>query len=358
MRQLEWQLPLPHHSLQFTESEEFKALPPQTQGRYLMLERSVRKLQCRGRVEGARGWDDQKCIRLLGTSRRVLPWLEKRGLVRWDVDALVLVHYDVEDEVKRSAFLERQHRLACAGAAARWGLGEPGQIPGGISRGSLDLNPRDNSFDAMPSGIAVRQCPVEQISSWNADPLEIDSDPPEPAHFEEPAPSAAPSGLKRVAAASRPLVANLVLRRRKVGPAPAAPPARLAARAGRSRRELRPPAPGPEAAKRGGAAGPDFKQWYDRYRRLTGVFYLRQDALHEWEHLAMDASERRALWVFTDEKARTYSPEFKAPNPAEFLRVVWQLELRARRAQVRSGQPVEAGDVLAAVLKNLKGRRS
>jgi len=349
------QLPLPHHSMKFVDSADFLALSPYAKASYLVLERRVKELRCRGRVEGAMNKPDSWWVRTLGISRRSRRALESTGLIRIDVAALVLVHYDVEEEVKASAFRERQRQLGQAGAAARWGRPEHAEeIPEEIPEEFGDLSERNLSFDAMASGNGQRQWPVEQIFSESRDPL--GSGDPQPPSNEGPL--CARSDLKRVAPASRPLVANLVLRRRKVGPAPSAPPARLSARAGQRRRDVRPPAPGPEASKPGGAAGPSFEVWYERYRRLTGVPFRREVAVRVWAWLGMDAAERRALWEFSEMRARVYSADFKAPNPARFLRAVWWPELKARRRQARHGGQGAAGDVLAVVLENLKGRRT
>jgi len=349
------QLPLPHHSLKFVDSAEFLSLSPYVKASYLVLERKVADLRCRGRVEGALEKDDCWWTRVLGISRRSRRALESHGLIRIDVAALVLVHYDVEAEVKQTAFLARQRRLAHAGADARWGPPEHSEeIPEEIPERSLELNLRNHSFDAMPSGNAVGQCPVEQIFSESGDPL--GSGDQEPV---EDGPLWARSVSQRVAPASRPTVANRVLRRRKVGPAPAPPGrARLSARAGHVQRYVKTAATGPEAPRQGGRAGPDFELWYELYRRLTGVPYRRPDALRAWDELGMTAAQRCALWEFTKRRARQYrAARQNPPNPARFLRVVWKLEQIERRRQAR-GKPSAAADVVADVIKrreNLKG---
>jgi hypothetical protein len=316
------QLPLPHAAWKFTESAEFLSLPAWTKAAYLVLERAVARLECRGRVEGALDRDDRWWTRVLGISRRSRRALETRGLIRVDGAALVLMHFDVEDEVKRVAWHERRRHWASLGgqARARRYVGEHDEeIREEIHQESLDLSPRNSSVDAVPISSALRQCHVEQISDQERDPLapsQIPPPQPKPPHLSSP-----------------PTVHSLVVRRAE----------RSAARTGRARSsprgssnddhvDLKPPSAG--AASNAGGAGPDFKMWFDEVHRLTGLPYCRQQAERLWHQLDMSVDERRSLWTFSVEKCRRRR---RKPANAWALLRLWQRELRRRRAGPRDG---------------------
>jgi hypothetical protein len=165
----------------------------------------------------------------------------------------------------------------------------------------------------------------------------------------------APSVLKRVAPASPATVAHRVLRGRKVGPAPAAPPARLSARTARIQRDVRTAAARPETLKTGGVAGPDFKRWYERYRKVSGNHHRRGQALDVWADLEMSTGERRALMRFTERRWRPPGG-LRPAAPPDFLLRVWLPELQLQRRKLTQGEPSKVGDHLVGLIQNLKRR--
>jgi hypothetical protein len=366
-------------------TERGRNVPAHVLGVYSVLLAHVRELRCRGVVaavyarrpwRNSRGWSNAEVRKYLGIDRRHFKMLRRYGLISWspgDVD-LVVVNYHRSTECRDEEWHDHMRRLGRAGGF-KSGKSRRDRLK--TDHGSLvdptseDPSIRDlllsisahlgrsggsSALDSPPAGGAHRS-PLEGGSRSGSSEGTPVPHPPHPPSKKRPL--WAPSVLKRVAPASPATVAHRVLRGRKVGPAPAAPPARLSARTEPIPRDVRgSPGPRPEALTRGGGRGPTFEGWYDGcFRRLGGNGIKRAAALALWAALDQSPAERRRCWAFTQEQSRRWRGACRPPNTLAFLQV-WHRRLQRERVeQTRNEHPHAAGDLIGVVLDNLKSRR-
>lgn len=87
-----------------------------------------------GYLVGARTWSSAACVRTFGGERGVFEALAAEGLVRWDGDDLIVVHYVVEAEEKHRENADRaakaaQERWARERASRNASSSAPGNAP-------------------------------------------------------------------------------------------------------------------------------------------------------------------------------------------------------------------------------------
>lgn len=106
----------------FRRSVEWHGLRLRAREKYPRFEDAV--VQHGGRLVGARRWSDPRLREEARVCKRSLTAFEKQGLIRWDGDDLVLVHFDFSAAQraaeKASRFSKIQSVRGRAGAQIRW----------------------------------------------------------------------------------------------------------------------------------------------------------------------------------------------------------------------------------------------
>lgn len=137
-----------------------------------------------GRLERARRWSDPRWWQELGCSRRSADAWERHGLIRWEGDDLVVVHYDAAADHRADAFSRAQR----ARAMKRWHLAEAVERRDRVSDRDPDRDPdrvrgskpaptlKTADAEAMPARARVVPFPLRE-SDLGGSPESIDLPP-------------------------------------------------------------------------------------------------------------------------------------------------------------------------------------